>query len=59
MDVTPGGLGVSCDTEGKLKLWLTESGEVRVSSSVVHNLFQPRATDRFLNPFGGQTSVTI
>src|SRR6218665_809894 len=26
---------------------------------VVHNLFRPRATNRFLNPFGGQTSVTI
>src|SRR6218665_1836182 len=22
---------------------------------VVHNLFRPRATNRFLNPFGGQT----
>jgi len=25
---------------------------------VVHNLFRPRATIRFLNLFGGQTSVT-
>ena len=26
--------------------------------TVVHNLFRPRATYRFLKPFGGQTSAT-
>ncbi|KAK3596932.1 hypothetical protein CHS0354_002499 [Potamilus streckersoni] len=29
LDVTPGGLGVSSDSEGKLKIWQTENGEVR------------------------------
>ena len=28
-------------------------------TAVVHNLFRERATSRFLNPFGGQTSVRI
>ena len=30
MDVTTGGIGVSCDTEGKLKIWTTNNGEIRV-----------------------------
>ncbi|RUS83784.1 hypothetical protein EGW08_008442, partial [Elysia chlorotica] len=29
LDATPGGLGVSSDSEGKLKLWQTNTGEVR------------------------------
>ncbi|GFR72217.1 proteasomal ATPase-associated factor 1-like, partial [Elysia marginata] len=29
LDTTPGGLGVSSDSEGKLKLWQTNTGEVR------------------------------
>ncbi|XP_064628952.1 proteasomal ATPase-associated factor 1-like [Lineus longissimus] len=29
LDVTPGGLAVSCDTDGKLILWETENGEIR------------------------------
>ncbi|GFN97619.1 proteasomal ATPase-associated factor 1-like [Plakobranchus ocellatus] len=29
IDTTPGGLGVSSDSEGKLKLWQTNTGEVR------------------------------
>ncbi|KAH9500223.1 Proteasomal ATPase-associated factor 1 [Bulinus truncatus] len=29
MDTTSGGLGVSCDSEGKLKVWETGSGEIR------------------------------
>nr|XP_022287588.1 proteasomal ATPase-associated factor 1-like isoform X2 [Crassostrea virginica] len=29
LDATPGGLGVSADTEGKLRLWQTDTGEVR------------------------------
>ena len=31
MDVTPGGLAVSSDSEGKLKIWETANGTVRVS----------------------------
>ena len=31
MDVTPGGLAVSCDNAGKLKVWTTDNGETRVS----------------------------
>src|SRR6218665_3406185 len=29
------------------------------SKTVVHNLFRPRATNRFPSPFGGQTSLTM
>ncbi|XP_045195880.1 proteasomal ATPase-associated factor 1-like [Mercenaria mercenaria] len=29
LDVTPGGLGVSSDSEGKLKVWETQTGDVR------------------------------
>ena len=32
--MTPGGLGVSADTEGKLRLWQTDTGEVRVGNCV-------------------------
>ena len=31
MDVTSGGLAVSSDSEGKLKIWETANGTVRVS----------------------------
>ena len=31
LDVTPGGLAVSCDSLGKMKVWTTDNGEVRVS----------------------------
>ena len=31
MDVTSEGLGVSCDSAGKLRIWQTDNGEVRVS----------------------------
>lgn len=31
----------------------------RLYRTVVHNLFGPRATYRFLNLFGGQTSLTL
>ena len=31
MDVTPGGLAVSCDNNGKLTVWTTDNGETRVS----------------------------
>lgn len=34
LDATPGGLGVSADTEGKLRLWQTDTGEVRVGNCV-------------------------
>jgi len=30
LDVTPGGLATSCDTDGHLLVWTTENGEVRV-----------------------------
>lgn len=30
LDVTGGGLGMSADSEGKLRLWQTDTGEVRV-----------------------------
>jgi len=30
LDVTPGGLAASCDTDGHLLVWTTENGEVRV-----------------------------
>ena len=30
LDVTPGGLAVSSDSEGKLKVWTTTNGEIRV-----------------------------
>src|SRR6218665_1673401 len=40
----------------KLSICLMDNGR---PISVVHNLFRPRATKRFLNPFGGQISVTI
>ena len=33
MDVTTGGIGVSCDTEGKLKIWTTNNGEIRVGDT--------------------------
>jgi len=33
LDVTPGGLAASCDTDGHLLVWTTDKGEVRV-----HNL---------------------
>ena len=39
IDSTSGGLGVSADSEGKLKVWQTDSGEVRVS---VMNYIQAR-----------------
>ncbi|KAK7497180.1 hypothetical protein BaRGS_00011474 [Batillaria attramentaria] len=29
VDVTPGGLGVSCDTAGNLRVWQTDNGEIR------------------------------
>ena len=32
VDVSTGGLAVSCDTDGKLKVWTTDTGEIRVSS---------------------------
>ena len=35
MDVTPGGIGVSCDTEGKLKIWTTNNGEIRVGDKKI------------------------
>ena len=34
LDATPGGLGVSADTDGKLRLWQTDTGEVRVGNCV-------------------------
>ena len=35
LDVSSGGLGVSCDTVGKLRIWQTDNGEVRVSQFVM------------------------
>lgn len=30
IDVSSGGLGASCSTDGSLLIWLTENGQVRV-----------------------------
>jgi len=30
LDVTPGGLAASCDTDGNLLVWTTDNGEPRV-----------------------------
>ena len=35
LDVTPGGLAVSCDTTGKLKVWTTDSAETRVDIPLI------------------------
>jgi len=48
VDVTAGGLAVSCDTDGHLLVWTTDNGEVRVChchsviSSVVKTGFFPK-----------------
>jgi hypothetical protein len=34
LDVTAGGLGVSSDSEGKQKVWETQTGDVRVSTCI-------------------------
>lgn len=34
IDVTDGGLGVSCSLDGSLLIWLTENGQIRVRSVV-------------------------
>lgn len=39
LDVTPGGLGVSADSEGKLKIWQTDNGEVRVCYCRLREIF--------------------
>ena len=36
MDVTPGGLGVSSDSDERLLIWETASGDVRVSHPLLH-----------------------
>ena len=36
LDVTPGGLAASCDTDGHLVVWTTDNGELRVRLSVIH-----------------------
>ncbi len=33
VDVTKGGLAVSCDTNKTMKIWTTNNGEVRVSEA--------------------------
>ena len=36
LDVTAGGLGVSSDSEGQLKVWETQTGDIRVSNAVLN-----------------------
>jgi len=44
LDVTPGGLATSCDTDGHLLVWTTNNGEVRVR----HSLLISRYTADFI-----------
>lgn len=36
IDVTDGGLGVSCSLDGSLLIWLTETGKIRVFNLIEH-----------------------
>src|SRR6218665_1786434 len=48
-----------CNDGSTLQSKLDELMHVASFNAAVHNLFRPRTSNRFLNPFGGQTSVTI